>query len=131
VTFLSQQLPDPGAVQRGRALSQRGGDLGHRVPGRAQPQHLLARRQLGRRDPRARAPREKELARIGSEVADHRHDGRGRVTEALGDLRGRRVLDEVRAQRLIAALRDIAGRREERGALTPPCPPTTKTGALR
>jgi hypothetical protein len=59
------------------------------------------------------------------------NDRRGGVPEALRDLGRRSVLDEVRAQRLILALRDSARRAEERGALAPPLLPTTRTGALR
>lgn len=131
VAFLDKQLPHPGAIERRPRPGERVGDLGDRVPGRAQAQHVLAGRQLGRRDARARATLDEELAGLGREVAAHRHDRRRGVPEALGDDCGRRALDEVRAQRLIAALRDIAGRGEERGTLTPPRRSITKTGALR
>jgi len=101
------------------------------VTRRSQPQDVLASRELGRRDPRTRATLDEELARLGGEVADHRDHARRRVTEPHGDLRGRGVLNEVRAQRLIAALRHILRRREERSALTPTTRSTTGTGALR
>jgi len=94
------------------------------MPGRAQPQHLIARGDLGRRDPRAGATIHKERVRVGREVADHRDDRRGGVAEALRDLGRGRVLDEVRTQRLVLALRDSARCREERGTLAPPLPPT-------
>jgi hypothetical protein len=101
------------------------------MPGRTQPQHLIAGRQLGRRDPRARTTIDEERVRLRREVADHRDDRRGGVAEALRDLGRGRIFDEVRAQRLVLTLRDSARCREERGALAPPLLPTTQTGALR
>jgi hypothetical protein len=101
------------------------------MPGRTQPQHLVTRRELGRRDPWAGATIDEERVGVGREVADHRDDRRRGVAEAPRDLGRGRVLDEVRAQRLVLTLRDRARRREERGALAPPLSPTTRTGALR
>jgi len=101
------------------------------VTSRPQPQHLITGRNLGGRDPRARATLDEELARLRGEVADHRDHGRGRVTEPGGGLVGRGVLDEVRAQRLVATLRDVLRGREERGALSPTTDATTGTGVLR
>jgi len=126
-----QQFPHPGAVQRRPGQRKGLGDLRDRVASRPQPQHLITSRRFGWRDPRARASLDEELTRLRGEVADHRHHARGRITEPCGDLRGSGVLDEVRAQRLVATLRHILRGREEPGAVTPPPRSTTRTGALR
>jgi hypothetical protein len=113
VALVAQQLPHAGAVQRRAGVGQHLGDLHDRQSLRAQPQHLCAGRLLGRCHARARAARDEEVAVAGSEVAHHRLHRGGRVPEPVGDLRRGRAVAEVRAQRLVAAVRNPVGVGEE------------------
>jgi hypothetical protein len=60
-----------------------------------------------------------EVASAGSEVAHHRVDRLGGVAEACGNLVGWQALEEVGAQRLVAALGRVGGLGEELAAWPP------------
>ena len=72
-----------------------------------------------------------ELVLLGAEVAYQRDHRRGRVAEALGRLRRAGALHEVRAQRLIATLRDPFWRGEEPSQRAATLTTTLTTGASR
>ncbi len=113
----------PGRLRRHRhsLAGERGGDLGHAVPGRAQFQHPgpqlaggLAR--AFRAGPALGEQRQPALAQQRRHLV---HAGGG-VPELVGDLAGGHVLGEVGTQRLVPALRCAGGCREVLRALSHP-----------
>ncbi|MGH7744588.1 MAG: hypothetical protein ACREQ5_07195 [Candidatus Dormibacteria bacterium] len=85
--FLAQDLPHAGAVERGGAALQGGGDLRDRVTGAAQPQHLVAGGLLGRSALRSGMALDEELAVPGAEVSNHGGNRARCHAEAGGHLR--------------------------------------------
>ncbi len=113
VALVAEQLPHPGAVQGGGRVGQGLLDLGDRVAGRAQPQHLVVGGLLGRGGGGSGAAAGEEGPVASAEVAHHRLDAGLGVAEPSRRLGRSRALQEVRSQRLVAALGGVGGVGEE------------------
>ena len=120
---LVENLPHRLRRDRRALLGQHGGDLADAAPARPQCKHLLPHRGGGL----ARALRaglglgeRRELA--GAQQGGHLMHRSGGVAVPVGDLGGSGVLDEIGAQRLVAALARAAGLGE--------LPPQPSTGFL-
>jgi hypothetical protein len=111
--FAGDHLGDPGPVQRGAGGGQRLGDLVDGVPGGAQFQDLRPGGVLAGRGPGAWLAGDEELAGPGTEVPHRRQQRRGGVAGPGGGLGCGQALGQVRAQRLIAAVRGAVRAKEE------------------
>ena len=109
-------LGDPGAVERGPFLGQREADLVDRVPRRAQLQDPFSGGLLGRRGLRARPAGAEKLPLPGAEVTHQRLHRGGRVPEPVRHLGRRQAVEQIGAQRLIAALGQVLRPGEELAA---------------